>query len=448
VDPQTVEEIATSIKDHGLAQIPVGRERDGYCEIGDGYLRWEAFKLLHERYPGDGYHEMPAVIRDLSDQQMADLALQANLKRKDLSLIDLAKSYRRYLEEFKVTQEELAASMGISQPALANTIRLLELPEQVQQMIISQEITPAHGRQLLKLKDLPDAQVGLAAEVKKEGLTVRQLDRQLADAVQNKWRRVSEEGWPRPKFDLKKCKTCDQVEELSDWRGTVPYCKNPECWDKKQAAAEAKLEQQEQSRLEKLAKDGVVALDKVGYSKYKDWSEKDLEKPQECDGCEHKKAGKTSYGDPHPVCLNPRCYSRKQSAATKARNQKAEEEYKGLLEKTRSGLDLGLPFSRPVCLLVLDALINYEEENALAKFFGIVKSKNPGWTQQVHQKINEQEDPELRWMVVRVCLDSLHRGDIYQYSSQRSKVAKAVARILGEKWENSKAKDAQAVIEE
>ncbi|HEY56516.1 MAG TPA: ParB/RepB/Spo0J family partition protein, partial [Dehalococcoidia bacterium] len=149
-------QFGNSIKEHGLIQPIIVRLKDGEYEVGDGWLRVCGYRWLDGN---DGsWSEIPGIVRDLTDQQMADLVMEANTIRKDLNPIELAGFYKRYLEDFGITQAELARRHHCSQGEIANTVRLLELPDDVRQKVISQEISEAGGRQLLRLNTRPELQ--------------------------------------------------------------------------------------------------------------------------------------------------------------------------------------------------------------------------------------------------------------------------------------------------
>lgn len=155
VDMLTAQKFGQSILEHGLLQLPVVRlsKTEGLFEVGDGWLRLSGYRWLTDHNHPE-YKEMPVILRGFTDQEMADLILEANGVRNDLNPIELAWYYKKYLSDFKkVTQEEFARKHQKSQSEIANTMRLLDLPDDVQGKIISREITESHGRALLPLKD-------------------------------------------------------------------------------------------------------------------------------------------------------------------------------------------------------------------------------------------------------------------------------------------------------
>ena len=141
-DSEKIAELAESIKTHGIIQPLILRKymEDQYIIVA-GERRWRAAKMA-------GVKEIPAVIMELSDRDILEISLIENIQRQDLNPIEEALAYRKLLNEFKITQEELSKRIGKSRVAIANTIRLTNLDERVQQYIIESIITEGHGRVL------------------------------------------------------------------------------------------------------------------------------------------------------------------------------------------------------------------------------------------------------------------------------------------------------------
>jgi ParB family chromosome partitioning protein len=165
---ENIEVLVDSVRQFGLLQPilvrPVAGEPDAY-EIIAGERRWRAAQKAQ-------LHDVPVVIRSLDDLDTLQLALVENLQRTDLTAVDEAQGYRRLISDFKQTQEDVARTMGKSRPHVANTLRLLELPETVRDMIRRDEISAGHGRALLAFPD-PEA---MAKRVVAEKLNVRDLE--------------------------------------------------------------------------------------------------------------------------------------------------------------------------------------------------------------------------------------------------------------------------------
>lgn len=157
-----IEELAKDIRDKGLLQTPIGRRAGDLVELAFGHNRLAAFRLNQVGYMGAA--TMPVDVRDLSDQQMASLAWSENEKRRDLSPLERAQAVQKRIESFGWTQEEAAAELGISRPAVGNLLRLLKLPEGVKAGLQDGVISERSALSLLSLFDLPE-RVRKAAEV-------------------------------------------------------------------------------------------------------------------------------------------------------------------------------------------------------------------------------------------------------------------------------------------
>lgn len=165
---EALEELAESIKTHGLLQpVVVRRGAIGY-ELIVGERRLRACKDL-------GWEVIPAIVRDVDDREAAELALIENLQRSDLHVFEIAEGYERLLTEFELTQDELATRLGISQANIANKIRLLRLPTQVRDIISREMLSERHGRALLRLANL-EQQLQVLERVVADDLSVKQTE--------------------------------------------------------------------------------------------------------------------------------------------------------------------------------------------------------------------------------------------------------------------------------
>jgi ParB family chromosome partitioning protein len=168
IDPAPLQELAESIREHGVLQPILAREdpgRPGHYQIIGGERRWRAAQLVP-------LHEIPVVIRALGDREAMAAALVENLQRQDLNALEEAEGYRRLLHEFGVTQDSLGKAVGKSRSHVANTLRLLALPDRVRELLRDGALTAGHARALLTA---PDA-IGLALQVVDRGLNVRQTE--------------------------------------------------------------------------------------------------------------------------------------------------------------------------------------------------------------------------------------------------------------------------------
>ena len=168
-DPEELEELAESIRTHGVIQPLTVREMpNGYYQIIAGERRWRASRLA-------GLEEIPAVIIEADDKKAMELALIENLQRSDLNPVEEANGYDSLIREYGLTQEEAAARVGKSRPAVANALRLLSLCEGVLDKVRSGELTAGHARAILQLKS-EKKQLEAAQKISALGLSVRQSE--------------------------------------------------------------------------------------------------------------------------------------------------------------------------------------------------------------------------------------------------------------------------------
>lgn len=167
-DSKALSELAESIAQHGVLQPLLLRPMlSGGYRIVAGERRWRAARMA-------GVSEVPAVIREMTDTEEMLFALIENLQREDLTPLEEARGYQTLIESQGFTQEEVSQAVGKSRPAVTNSLRLLNLPEDVQQLLESGEITAGHARTLLSFKSPEDMRLG--AQKAKEGISVRELE--------------------------------------------------------------------------------------------------------------------------------------------------------------------------------------------------------------------------------------------------------------------------------
>ncbi|MDQ7842709.1 MAG: ParB/RepB/Spo0J family partition protein [Armatimonadota bacterium] len=174
VDPQEMAGLVDSIRRHGVLQPIVVRPSSGGFEVVAGERRWRAAEAA-------GLSTIPAVVRSLTDQEALELALVENLQREDLNPMERARAYRRLISDFGLKQEDVAERVGKSQPSVANSLRLLNLPPQIQASLESGRITEGHARALLSA-GTEAAMLRLWERVERRGLSVRETE-QLARAA-------------------------------------------------------------------------------------------------------------------------------------------------------------------------------------------------------------------------------------------------------------------------
>ncbi|WP_033544037.1 ParB/RepB/Spo0J family partition protein [Planococcus sp. CAU13] len=203
-DEAALQELAESIKEHGILQPVVVRKAGKKFELVVGERRFRAAQLAKLK-------EIPAITKELTDQQMMELAILENLQREDLTPIEEAEAYQKLMEALNLTQEQLAFRLGKSRPHIANHVRLLALPKEVRELISDKKLSMGHGRTLLGLRSkklIPET----AERVVKDNLNVRQLEKLV--------QRINEDV-PRETIEKKKDIFIEEKQsELRDRFGT------------------------------------------------------------------------------------------------------------------------------------------------------------------------------------------------------------------------------------
>ncbi len=184
-DEAELSELAQSIREKGLLQPILARpaEQPGRYEIVAGERRWRAAQMA-------GVHEVPVIVRELSEREALEVALIENVQRADLNALEEAQGYRRLIDQFGYTQQQLAEIIGKSRSHVANTLRLLNLPDEVLAMIRDGELSAGHARTLVATDD----PAGLAKKIAKLGLSVREAERLSQEEGRKKDRSKSDDG--------------------------------------------------------------------------------------------------------------------------------------------------------------------------------------------------------------------------------------------------------------
>ena len=162
-------ELAESIKEHGIIEPLIVQDRKSYYEIIAGERRWRAANIA-------GQTEVPVIIKDLTELEIVEIALIENIQREDLNPVEEAHAYKRLIEEFNLKQDEVAEKVSKSRTTITNTMRLLKLCPDVQQMLIDEMISAGHARALLGVED-PEKQLNLAQRVFDEKMSVRDVEK-------------------------------------------------------------------------------------------------------------------------------------------------------------------------------------------------------------------------------------------------------------------------------
>lgn len=166
---EQLKELADSVRQYGVLQPLLVQKRDSSYEIIAGERRWRAAKLA-------GLKEVPVVIREYTPQQAMEIALIENVQREDLNPIEEAMAYQRLMQEFHLKQEEIAERVSKNRTTITNSMRLLNLAEEVRQMLVEGRISSGHARALLALED-PSVQIQLAQKIEQTHMSVREVEK-------------------------------------------------------------------------------------------------------------------------------------------------------------------------------------------------------------------------------------------------------------------------------
>ena len=193
-----LQELAESIKQHGIVEPLVVVKRDKFYEIVAGERRWRAAKSA-------GIKEVPVVIKEYTDQQIVEIALIENIQREDLNPIEEARAYEQLIKEYSLKQDEVAEKVSKSRTAITNSLRLLNLDTRVQDMLIDECISSGHARALLAIED-GEEQYELAMQIFDNKLSVRETEK-LVKKIKNKGTDK------KPKEELKNTEIYSGIEE-------------------------------------------------------------------------------------------------------------------------------------------------------------------------------------------------------------------------------------------
>ncbi|NLT95698.1 MAG: ParB/RepB/Spo0J family partition protein [Clostridia bacterium] len=184
-DPDKLAELAASIKEHGVLQPVIVRPHGEGYQLVVGERRLRASKIL-------GLEKIPAVIKTLSDRDMTEIALIENIQRQDLNPVEEAKAYKKLMEEFGMTQEEIAKKLGKSRPFIANFLRILNLPQNILDFLEKELISFGHARALLSVED-NKLQLEIANMIIDKKLSVRETEQIVKKALSNKNKKATKE---------------------------------------------------------------------------------------------------------------------------------------------------------------------------------------------------------------------------------------------------------------
>lgn len=195
-DDENIKDLAESIKEHGIIQPILVRKEGEYYKIVAGERRWRAARIA-------GLKKVPVIIKDMTDKEMMEISLIENLQREDLNPIEEALAYKRLMDEFNLTQEQIALRVGKSRPVITNSLRLLNLDKKVIDFIIENKLSEGHGRILASIEN-KELQVEIAKKIIEDALNVRQTEKIIQNLKNNKNK------------NIKKKKVDSYIKEIQD----------------------------------------------------------------------------------------------------------------------------------------------------------------------------------------------------------------------------------------
>lgn len=203
-DEEKIEDLANSIKEHGIIQPLVVRKKDNDYEIVAGERRWRAARKAELK-------EVPCIVREFTDEQNMLIAIIENMQREDLNPIEEAEGLQRMVSHFGLTQEEVSKSVGKSRPYITNSLRLLKLPEDIRQEVLEGSLSTGHARTLITVSD-SEIQSSLCKRIIAEGLSVRETEKLVAS--------IGKAPKKKPMKKAKDVEILKQEEELKEVLGT------------------------------------------------------------------------------------------------------------------------------------------------------------------------------------------------------------------------------------
>ncbi|MCX7779380.1 MAG: nucleoid occlusion protein [Negativicutes bacterium] len=183
---EALQELADSIREHGVIQPLLVRRKEGRFELIAGERRLRASKIA-------GLQEVPVIIKEIDDKEMAELAMLENLQREDLHFLEEAQGFQHLISQFGFTQEELARRLGKKQSTIANKLRLLKLSGDVQTILVDENLTERHARALLKVED-EQKQKEILNTIRQKNLNVRETEELIEEIIEDISREMSKKG--------------------------------------------------------------------------------------------------------------------------------------------------------------------------------------------------------------------------------------------------------------
>lgn len=329
-DQDELDKLTASVRQLGiLSPILVVVDGDRY-RIVAGERRYRAAKAA-------GLDEVPVLVRELSEAEEFEVMLTENLQREDLDPIEEAQAYAEAISR-GWKQTELAERLGISQAQVANRIRLLKLPEEVQEDISREIISPGHGLALVKVAHIPGAAKNVADTFAKRNTSVAKASEEVLSYVAREGKPLYDESmaWNRPLFDYQTiCEKCEmRAMGRQNWENEEhPYCLKPECWERHQEEAQnAEIEKHIKEELgEEIDALNIPHTDELDPDSFEYFGR--LVKLEDCEGCEHIEDVLNFDDKLVKVCANPTCYQAKVDRGWKKEQEDRQAEEDSFMQR-------------------------------------------------------------------------------------------------------------------
>jgi ParB/RepB/Spo0J family partition protein len=393
-DPEALDKLTESIKQVGVLEpILCVRDDSGYIQpyglrIVAGERRWRAsVKAL--------LHSVPVIVRELTADQEFEIMLTENIQRADLDPIEEAQAFAAATAR-GWKQETLAEKLGISQAQVANRLRLLKLPESIQENISREIMNPSQALMLVKVAHKPE----LIAKLSKKlaGIPVAASEEIIDTYLRNECYSTplrSGVAWRSPKFDPDQegCGKCPErvLIKTRDSKQQHPYCMDQQCWEKKQREAEA-AEMQEKVK-DALGEDAPAEILKLcNLTNYASLGGKI--KPEDCEPCEHITPAINYANQVVTICRNPECLQQKFEKIREAEKQKEHEDARRWAAEKQQLIDAGYTTgaAMPLVFMAAKAIELSEEQNyhADSTIYEVV-FKHFGWPAPTEEEADDEE---------------------------------------------------------
>ncbi|MEG6617456.1 ParB/RepB/Spo0J family partition protein [Peptococcaceae bacterium 1198_IL3148] len=329
----SMEELVKSVKNVGVLQpvIVVFDDVKNMYRLVAGERRWRASSDAE-------LETIPAIVRDVTEEQELEIMVVENLQRKDINPIEEAEGFKMMLDNLDYTQEQLAEKLGCSQAHIANRIRLLKLPTDIKEKISRKIISAGHGVQLVKINE-----TGLCKKIteviEKENVPVAETKNTIHRVIALEGKPLFDNYNDNPLFDLVGCEKC-QHNKLGKAYYTMElshYCVKVSCWNEKQEKAK-QLKYEEHLKKVDSNNNEIVNLSKLNYNEYIEFDGyqfKVIDKA-DCEGCQYLKFGSrdpNSYDSANLYCFNISCFNKKKRAATIESNKNERQKRQKEVEK-------------------------------------------------------------------------------------------------------------------